>query len=99
MMSDAAATNATQSSSALVTIYSTPACPYCVRAKQLLTRKGVAYHEIDLSREPAEVRMELIARTKQRTVPQIFFKDVFVGGFDQLYALEQRGELDNMLAG
>jgi len=99
MMSDAAATNATQSSSALVTIYSTPACPYCVRAKQLLTRKGVAYHEIDLSREPAEVRMELIARTKQRTVPQIFIKDVFVGGFDQLYALEQRGELDNMLAG
>ncbi|HEY4714139.1 MAG TPA: glutaredoxin 3 [Aquirhabdus sp.] len=98
-MSDAAATNATQSSSALVTIYSTPACPYCVRAKQLLTRKGVAYHEIDLSREPAEVRMELIARTKQRTVPQIFIKDVFVGGFDQLYALEQRGELDNMLAG
>lgn len=84
---------------ALVTIYSTPVCPYCVRAKQLLTRKGVAYHEIDLSREPAEARAELIARTKQRTVPQIFIKDLFVGGFDQLYALEQRGELDAMLVG
>lgn len=84
---------------AQVTIYSTPVCPYCVRAKQLLTRKGVAYHEIDLSREPEEARTELMARTKQRTVPQIFIKDVFVGGFDQLYALEQRGELDAMLAG
>ncbi len=93
-MSEATATN-----NALVTIYSTQSCPYCVRAKQLLTRKGVAYHEIDLGREPAETRMELIARTKQRTVPQIFIKDVFVGGFDQLYALEQRGELDTMLAG
>ncbi len=97
-MSDAT-TNATETKSALVTIYSTPVCPYCVRAKQLLTRKGVAYHEIDLSQHPAETRMELIARTKQRTVPQIFIKDVFVGGFDQLYALEQRGELDHMLAG
>lgn len=86
-------------SNALVTIYSTSSCPYCVRAKQLLTRKGVAYHEIDLSREPDEVRVELMQRTKQRTVPQIFIKDVFVGGFDQLYALEQRGELDTMLAG
>ncbi len=91
-MSDVSYTNA------LVTIYSTSVCPYCVRAKQLLTRKGVLYHEIDLSREPAEVRAELMQRTKQRTVPQIFIKNVFVGGFDQLYALEQQGELDKILA-
>ncbi len=91
-MSDVSHTNA------VVTIYSTPVCPYCVRAKQLLTRKGVLYHEIDLSREPAEARAELMRRTKQRTVPQIFIKDVFVGGFDQLYALEQQGELDRILA-
>ncbi len=97
-MSDAT-TNAVETNNALVTIYSTPVCPYCVRAKQLLTRKGVAYHDIDLSREPAEARAELMQRTKQRTVPQIFIKDVFVGGFDQLYALEQHGELDKMLAG
>jgi glutaredoxin 3 len=83
----------------LVTIYSTPVCPYCVRAKQLLTRKGVAYNDIDLSTQSPSVRAELMARTKQRTVPQIFVKDVFVGGFDQLYALEQQGELDKMLAG
>ncbi len=99
MMSDATETNATETSAALVTIYSTQSCPYCVRAKMLLTRKGVAYHEIDLSREPAEARLELMQRTKQRTVPQIFIRDVFVGGFDQLYALEQQGELDKMLAG
>lgn len=91
--------DATDTNNALVTIYSTPVCPYCVRAKQLLTRKGVAYHEIDLSNEPAETRVELMQRTKQRTVPQIFIKNQFVGGFDQLYALEQRGELDHMLAG
>lgn len=98
-MSNATTTQTTEKNGALVTIYSTPVCPYCVRAKQLLTRKGVAYHEIDLSNEPAETRVELMQRTKQRTVPQIFIKDVFVGGFDQLYALEQRGELDPMLAG
>lgn len=89
----------TDTNNALVTVYSTTVCPYCVRAKQLLTRKGVAYHEINLSDEPDEVRIELMQRTKHRTVPQIFIKDVFVGGFDQLYALEQRGELDKMLAG
>ncbi|WP_410210972.1 glutaredoxin 3 [Aquirhabdus sp.] len=81
-----------------VTIYSTPVCPYCVRAKQLLQRKGVAYNDIDLSRQPEEARIELMQKTKQRTVPQIFIKDTFIGGFDQLYALEQRGELDKMLA-
>jgi len=85
-------------SDAPVTIYSTPVCPYCVRAKQLLQRKGVAYNDIDLSSQPAEARMALMQQTKQRTVPQIFIKDTFIGGFDQLYALEQRGELDKMLA-
>ena len=86
------------SGNAPVTIYSTPVCPYCVRAKQLLQRKGVAYNDIDLSRQPEQARLELMQKTKQRTVPQIFIKDTFIGGFDQLYALEQRGELDKMLA-
>ena len=81
-----------------VTIYSTLSCPYCVRAKQLLERKGVAYTEINLSNEPAEVRVELMQRTKHRTVPQIFIKDQFIGGFDQLYALEREGKLDPLLA-
>ena len=81
-----------------VKVYSTTFCPYCVRAKQLLERKGVAYKEINLSNEAPEVRIELMQRTNHRTVPQIFIKDQFIGGFDQLYALEREGKLDQLLA-
>ena len=63
-----------------------------------MERKGVAYTEINLSNEPAEVRVELMQRTNRRTVPQIFIKDQFIGGFDQLYALEREGKLDPLLA-
>ena len=73
-------------------------CPYCVRAKQLLERKGIEYKEVNLSTEAPEVRVELMQRTKHRTVPQIFIKDQFIGGFDQLYALEREGKLDEVLA-
>jgi len=85
------------SEQAPVVIYSTPVCPYCMRAKQLLQRKGVAYEDIDLASQP-ELRMAVMQHTRMRTVPQIFVKGTFVGGFDQLYALEQRGELDALLA-
>lgn len=80
-----------------VVIYSTTVCPYCVRAKQLLERKGVEFKEINLSNEAPEVRTELMQRTNHRTVPQIFINDQFIGGFDQLYALERQGELDQLL--
>ena len=83
---------------AQVTIYSTTVCPYCVRAKQLLERKGVEYKEINLSKEAPEVRIELMQRTNHRTAPQIFIDDQFIGGFDQLYALEREGKLDQLLA-
>ena len=83
---------------AQVTVYSTNMCPYCVRAKQLLERKGIEYKEVNLSTEAPEVRVELMQRTKHRTVPQIFIKDQFIGGFDQLYALEREGKLDQLLA-
>ena len=83
---------------AQVTVYSTTMCPYCVRAKQLLERKGIKYKEINLSHEAPEVRVELMQRTNHRTVPQIFIKDQFIGGFDQLYALEREGKLDELLA-
>ena len=83
---------------AQVTIYSTTVCPYCVRAKQLLERKGVEYKEINLSKEAPEVRIELMQRTNHRTGPQIFIDDQFIGGFDQLYALEREGKLDQLLA-
>lgn len=80
-----------------VVVYSTTVCPYCIRAKQLLERKGIAYQEINLSTEPTEVRSELMQRTNHRTVPQIFINDQFIGGFDQLYALERQGRLDQLL--
>jgi glutaredoxin 3 len=65
--------------------------------KQLLERKGVAY-KVNLSVEAPEVRIELMQRTNHRTVPQIFINDQFIGGFDQLYALEREGKLDQLLA-
>lgn len=83
---------------ARVLMYSTAVCPYCVRAEQLLRRKGVADIEkirIDLD---ADKRDEMIARTGRRTVPQIFIGTTHVGGCDDLYALDRAGELDALLA-
>ena len=80
-----------------VVIYTTPVCPYCVRAKQLLQRKGVAYEEVDISRDAA-LRQQIMERTRQRTVPQIFINDQHIGGFDDMYALDRAGGLDPLLA-
>jgi glutaredoxin 3 len=80
-----------------VIIYTTRICPYCVRAKQLFQRKGISYQEIDVSTDQ-ELRLKLVARTKQRTVPQIFINDQHIGGCDDLYALERQGALDPLLA-
>ncbi len=82
-----------------VTIYTTPYCPYCIRARQLLEQKQVLFTEVDLSREPAQVRSELMNKTRQRTVPQIFIGELFVGGCDELFGLERQGKLDALLAG
>jgi len=82
---------------AQVVIYTTRICPYCVRAKQLFQRKGIAYEEIDVSNDH-NTRMQLVERTKQRTVPQIFINDQHIGGCDDLYALERQGALDPLLA-
>ena len=81
-----------------VRIYTTPICPYCVRAKSLLSKKGVVFEEIDIYMS-AEARQEMQANTGgARTVPQIFIGDTHVGGCDDLYALENVGKLDPMLA-
>jgi glutaredoxin 3 len=82
---------------AAVLVYSTDYCPYCVRAKQLLTRKGVAFDEVRVDQDLAQ-RQLMEQRSGRRTVPQIFIGDRHVGGFDDLYALERRGELDALLA-
>ncbi len=81
-----------------VTMYATSWCPYCSRARALLTRKGVAFEEIDVEAAP-EKRAEMQSRSGRRTVPQIFIGDHHVGGSDDLYALEQAGKLDALLAG
>jgi len=80
-----------------VVMYTTPICPYCVRAKNLLKQKGVSWTEIDVSRDAAE-RVALMERTRQRTVPQIFINGEHIGGSDDLYALERAGKLDALLA-
>lgn len=82
-----------------VEIYTSPLCGYCHAAKRLLTQKGVSFSEIDLSAEPGR-RSEMMDRASGRhTVPQIFVGPTHVGGFDDLYALEQSGKLDPLLAG
>jgi glutaredoxin 3 len=79
-----------------VQVYVTTYCPYCVRAKSLLTRKGVAFTEIDVTEDAAK-RAWLVDATGRRTVPQIFIDGRAVGGSDDLHALERTGELDRML--
>lgn len=79
-----------------VTLYTTAYCPYCINAKALLTRKGVTYEEIDVSRSP-ELMAEMLQRSKRRSVPQIFIGEQHVGGFDDLAALERAGKLDALL--
>ena len=81
-----------------VVIYSSEYCSYCMRAKKLLTGKGVAYQDIDLGVEPAR-RAEMIERAGGRTtVPQIFIDGRHVGGCDDIYALDRNGKLDPLLA-
>lgn len=80
-----------------VIVYSTGWCPYCVRAKALLERKGVPFREIRVDEDPAERETMLERSRGQRTVPQIFIGDRHVGGFDDLYALDKAGELDQLL--
>ena len=85
------------STSSDVIVYSTGWCPYCVRAKALLERRGVPFREVRVDEDPAE-RATMLERSRgQRTVPQIFIGDRHVGGFDDLYALDKAGELDRLL--
>ena len=82
-----------------VTIYTKPYCSYCDGARELLARKGIDFTEIDISGEP-DRRAEMMQRAKGRaTVPQIFVDERHLGGCDDIYALDARGELDPVLAG
>ena len=80
-----------------IDIYTTPYCPYCISAKELLKRKGAEYTETDVSRDPS-LRDAMVARAGGRmTVPQIFIDGKHVGGCDDLYALDSAGGLDPLL--
>ncbi|MCX7107897.1 MAG: glutaredoxin 3 [Methylococcales bacterium] len=79
-----------------ILIYTTNICPYCTMAKRLLDKKGALYTEINVDTK-AGMREEMIRKTKRRTVPQIYIGDYHVGGFDELYALEQQNNLDTLL--
>jgi glutaredoxin 3 len=79
-----------------VLIYTMTRCPYCVRAKELLRSKGVPFEEVDLDQEEARWD-ECERRSGRETVPQIFIGDRHVGGCDDILALEDSGELDDML--
>ncbi len=75
-----------------VRLYTTNMCSYCVRAKFLLGKRGIPYQEINLSGDDQQ-RAELVRRTGWRTVPQIFLDDEFIGGYQELAALDRTGEL------
>ncbi len=79
-----------------VIIYTTKTCPYCVKAKMLLDKKGAKYSEIDAS--DSKIRENLIQKAGgMRTVPQIFINNKHIGGCDNLYELDSKGELDKLL--
>ena len=81
-----------------IVIYTTQTCPYCVKAKMLLQKKGADYEEIDAT-DP-EIRDDMIQKAGgMRTVPQIFIGGKHIGGSDDLYALDSKGKLDELLAG
>lgn len=81
---------------AKIIIYTSNRCSYCMMAKRLLDKKSITYSEINIHSESGLLE-EMIKKSKRRTVPQIFIDDLHIGGFDDLYALELKKELDKLL--
>lgn len=81
---------------AKVTVYATPWCPYCIRARHLLKSKGVDYELIDVSGD-RKLRAAMTEKAGRTSVPQIWIDDYHVGGCDELMALDRSGKLDPML--
>ncbi len=79
-----------------IMVYGTAFCPYCTRARKLLEHKAVDYEDIRIDKEP-ERRAEMVQRSGRTSVPQIFIDDFHVGGCDEMFALERKGELDTLL--
>ena len=86
------------SSTSSIVMYTTAVCPFCIRAEQLLRARGVEHiDKIRIDLEPAR-RAEMVERTNKRTVPQIFIGQTYVGGCDDLIALDRAGKLVSLLA-
>lgn len=81
---------------ARVLMYTTAICPYCVNAKKLLAQKGVEVEEIRVDQNP-QLRIDMMQKSGQRTVPQIWIGELHVGGFTDLWALDKQGKLDGLL--
>ena len=79
-----------------IEIYTSPLCGYCHMAKRLLKQKQVEFEEINVLANPFK-RSQMEKRSQRRTVPQIFINDEHIGGFDDLYALDQKNQLDPLL--
>ena len=80
-----------------VDIYTTPYCPFCIRAKKLLSNKKVEFNEIDLSENPDKFEEMLSKSNGARTVPQIFVNGEHIGDCDHIHDLDQKGELNKIL--
>ena len=80
-----------------IEIYTTDYCPYCKKAKSLLSQLGLGFQEIDISSNEDEAMNNLIAKTGMSTVPQIFINDKFIGGCDDLFELQKTGKLQELL--
>ena len=81
-----------------IIVYTAPSCPYCVRAKDLLKRRNISYEEVALSWDNISAWRELEKKSGMKTVPQIFLEDKCLGGFTELSALDQSGELEKLLS-
>ena len=80
-----------------VTVYMGPMCGYCDAAKRLLKRNNIPYNEINVALKE-EKREEMLNKSNgKRTIPQIFFNELHIGGYEELRALEKKGELDNLI--
>ena len=80
-----------------VTVYMGPMCGFCDAAKRLLTKKNIPYKEINIALEEGKMEEMIKKSSGKRTIPQIFIEDYHVGGYVELRALENKGELDNLL--
>ena len=80
----------------MLTLYTKDYCPYCTKAKNLLSSIGASFEEIDITETP-EIIMELAKKSKMRTVPQIFLDDISLGGYSDIEALHRAGKLKEIL--